>query len=91
MNQQATIVTDPDAIQRISRSAIEGALKLELVGLRHSRNAARLGAAKLLTDNGVKPKRTTKALFAQFQELRVKLGDYEAGATRHILPQKKIA
>lgn len=89
MNHDGTIIiTDRAAIDRFSRSATESALKLEVIGLKHSRNAARLGAAKRLTDNGIQPKRTTRALFAQFQELREKLGDYAAGATRHELPAK---
>ena len=81
MSQDRTIViTGADNIRKVQLLAIQSALTLQVrTGLKHSRNGPVVGARILLSQAGIKPKRTVAALLQQFYEYRLTI-DPEAKA-----------
>jgi len=66
-----TIVTGEADIRKVQYAAIQSALTLQVrTGLKHSRNAPPDAARAILSNAGIKPKRTIKGLLEQFYKYR---------------------
>lgn len=86
-NEGGAVVLTGSNIPRAQLAIIESGLKLQVKGMKFTGNRVVRAAQNLLTANGVKPKRTHKALLTQFQSLRAKLDpDYAERATAKAAP-----
>lgn len=66
------------------RSTIEQGLKLDAIGMKHSRNSASTAAKAILRAAGLVIKTGTnkRRLYEQFQQFREASGDYASGALK---------
>jgi hypothetical protein len=71
------------------RSTIEQGLKLEAMGMKHSRNSVSTAAKQILRDAGLRAASNKRKLYDQFQQFREAAGDYTAGAVKTRIPQAK--
>lgn len=73
--ETATVITGEANIRAFQMLAIRRCLMLEIkTGMKHSRNAAVIGAQTLLTQAGKKAPRTKKSLLAAFEAHMKEIG-----------------
>ena len=80
----ARILNNARVIALYQRSTIEQGLKLEAIGMKHSRNSVSTAAKKILRDAGLVIKTGTnkRKLYEQFQQFREASGDYASGTLK---------
>lgn len=78
----ARILNNARVITLYQRSTIEQGLKLEAIGMKHSRNSVSTAAKAILREAKIAPAANKRKLYEQFQAYRETLGDYASGALK---------